>query len=179
VEALEFEAESKHNEYRDKFEKIQKEQEDLQQKLVIMDRNNRLSNLKFFGVPLKFDDGISRHDSYSNSIMQVLQDAGITDIKAEDFCSIMKITPSGQPSFLLAKISSIKQKMKLYTQRTKLKNCTTKVYMNEDLTKDDGLIYKKARKDVKEGVLHSCWTLGGLVYGKSSPEGKPFQIKDI
>jgi hypothetical protein len=179
VDALELDNNLKHDEYKVKFEKIMKDHNDLQQKFKQMDRSSRICNLKIYGIPLKSTDNMSKQDSYSDSIMEIVEEAGIDGIKKEDFNTISRITPSGQPSFLLVKMNTYKQKMKLYTQRTKLKNCSARIYINEDLTKEEGILHKKSRKDVKEGTLHSCWTMGGLVYGKTSSEGKPFQIKEI
>jgi hypothetical protein len=50
--------------------------------------------------------------------------------------------------------------------------------MNEDLTKEDSLIFKKAREEMKQGRLHSVWTRAGLVWVKTSEAGQPFQLSE-
>jgi 5-bromo-4-chloroindolyl phosphate hydrolysis protein len=65
---------------------------------------------------------------------------------------------------------------KFFYQKKKLKNCGKKYYINEDLTKQDSKIFRKARQEVKEGVLSACWTKGGVTWAKSTPEGKPFIV---
>jgi hypothetical protein len=59
------------------------------------------------------------------------------------------------------------------------KQCSSRIYINEDLIPEEAKIFKKARNQVKEGALHSCWSREGLIYGKTSPEGKPFHIKEL
>jgi hypothetical protein len=179
IEALEITSTSNHTQVQEELEKLRNKQEEIDNKLKILDRNSRASNLKFYGVPLKPHDGGNLESSYVNSLLDVFTEAGIQDISDRDFSRVTKVTPPGQSSFLIVRMSSEQSKKKLYSQRTKLKNCVSKIFMNEDLTREDTAIHKKARKDVKDGLLHSCWTQGGLVYAKTSPEEKPFQVKNI
>jgi hypothetical protein len=160
-------------------DKIQLKQEELQKKITQLDRTAKGSNLVFFGIHVKALQDKTVHENLVQSIMEILVEADIQGISEEDIGSVTRITPAGKPQLLLVRMKTLKAKQKLYSQRTKLRQCKTRVYVNEDLTKEESLIHKKARKQVKDGTLHSCWTLDGLVYGKSSPEGKPFQIKEL
>jgi hypothetical protein len=63
-------------------------------------------------------------------------------------------------------------------QRKKLKQCSQKYFINEDLTKPDAKLFRQAREDVKAGILHTCWTKNGRVWAKASPEAKPFLIPE-
>lgn len=111
--------------------------------------------------------------------MEIINEAGIQGIAAEDFVAVNRITPAGQSQFLLARMRTPSLKAKIYSQRTKFKQCMARIYVNEDLTREDAAIFKKARMRVKEGILHSCWSMEGIIFGKASPEGKPFQIKEL
>lgn len=162
-----------------KITKIQRNQDDIQSKLKTLDRMSKSHNLKIHGIQVKTTDGNSLHDNITSSVMEVVREAGIQNINEEDFDSFIRITPAGQQQFLIAKMKSPKVKTRLYQQRTKLKNCSTRIFINEDLTKEDSVLFKKARGQVKEGILHSCWSMDGVIYGKATIEGKPFQIKDL
>jgi hypothetical protein len=76
------------------------------------------------------------------------------------------------------KLVSEEKKDILFSQKSKLKKCQHKIYINEDLTRTDSAIFRRARKEFKEGKLHSVWTRKGLVWAKLSEEGKPFVIKE-
>jgi hypothetical protein len=162
-----------------KVDKLQKSQDEIQAKLHSLDRASKSCNLRIHGVQLKAQEGLSTQENLVDSIMEVIKEAGVIGVKNTDFENITRITPAGQQMFLLAKMTSPNLKKKLYTQRTKFRRCTSRIFINEDLTKSDSIIFKKARAQVKQGVLHSCWSTDGLIFGKSSPEGKPFQIKEL
>lgn len=179
LDAIELDNENKFSQVTEKILKLEDSHKELVSKLNVLDRDSRSNNLRIYGVPLKREGDEPLMESYINSILSVMSEADIQEITASDFSSVTKITPSGQQSFLLAKMTSESSKKKIYSQRTKLKNLVARIYINEDLTKVDMSVHRKARKQVKEGILHSCWTLGGQVFAKTSPEGKPFPVKDI
>ena len=122
----------------------------------------------------------NRYEIYIDKILQVLQHCGIHDISADDFEQVLLVKiPGTQPiSYLMAtKISQTKKQM-LLSQRTSLRNYTSRVYMNGDLTKYDARIMKKALQDKKNGVLHSVWSFQGKIFGKDSDRGKPFCLSN-
>jgi hypothetical protein len=91
-----------------------------------------------------------------------------------------KITVPGNatPDIYVFKLRSEEKKRLIFSQRMKLKNYKHKLFLNEDLTKSDSSLFKKARADVKSGKLFSTWTKNGLVWGKLSDSGKPFLISE-
>jgi hypothetical protein len=89
------------------------------------------------------------------------------------------IKAPGQPQKTLIRMNSEKTKINIYSQKKLLKNLTFRVYLNEDLTKYDGKIFKRAREHVKQGLLHSAWTKGGKTFAKSSDKGTPFEVSDL
>lgn len=177
--ATQLDIEYKHESVIQKIDKVQKKQAEVEQKVSDIERRSKQNNLLLHGVPLQTVEGGTREESFIFSIMQIFNEAGITGIESKDFEAVLKITPAGLPPFLLVCMRSVFLKRKVFSQRTKLRNCKEKVFMNEDLTKREAALHKKARSQVKEGSLHSCWTAEGLVYAKASPEGTPFQIKDL
>jgi hypothetical protein len=161
------------------MEQLQKAQDVMGEKMSNIERRSKASNLIMHGVPLLIDDQKSKEENMITSVMKIIEEAGIQGVKSSDFVSVSKVVPSGQTHFLLVTFTSTVVRRKLFAQRTKLRQCKERIFFNEDLTKEQAGIHKKARKQVKEGTLHSVWTAEGLVYGKSSPEGVPFQIKNL
>jgi hypothetical protein len=179
MEAIQIDVNMKHDQVNREIGEIQKKQSDIQSKISSIERKTKQCNLIMHGVPVIVDDSKSMEENLTASILEIIKVANILGVTNNDIEGVMKITPAGQPPFLLVSMKSILLRRKLFAQRTKLKICKARVYFNEDLTKEEAALHKKARKQVKDGTLHSCWTAEGLVYGKSSPDGKPFQIKDL
>jgi hypothetical protein len=144
-----------------------------------LERLTKSRNLRITGlVP---QQGQTNKDRYSPSLDNVLTEAGINDISSadvEEFITINIPAPDGNNQTVLLKFGSEAKRDRLYSQRTKLKNCTARYYINEDLTKGDSLIFKRTRKEVKDGTLHSCWTRNGQVWAKASDSGKPFVVTE-
>lgn len=179
IEATQHECKVKQDQASQNLEKMSKAQIDMQSKIREMERSLKACNVIFHGVSIINDDNQPRDTLLKLSVMKIINDVNIEGILPEHIVSINKITPAGKPAFLMVRMSSPDLKKKLYTQRTKLKNCSDRVYINEDLTKEEATIFKRARQQVKQGTLHSCWSSDGLIYAKTSTDGKPFQLRDI
>lgn len=162
-----------------RLDKLHQTTSKLQQRIRQLDRASKQMNLLLHGFPIKTVEGESVQQCLTASVLDVFKQADIQDITKDDIDSIIRITPAGQSQFLLMRMKSPKAKSRLYSQRTKLKQLSYRAYINEDLTTEEATNHKKARSRVKEGLLHSCWTIDGLVFGKATADGKPFQIKDI
>jgi hypothetical protein len=139
-------------------------------------RNVRISGLMPIQNP---DSNLSKHQRHLVALNATLEEAGITNLTDDDFSEFVSInTPNqaGAGSTILIKCVSEAKRDLLFSQRFKLKNCASKIYINEDLTKWDAKIFKRARNEVKNGTLHACWTKSGLVWAKATESGKPFPI---
>lgn len=111
--------------------------------------------------------------------LRILKEVNVQGLAQEDIISVHKVTISGgdeKNNPVIFRFISEDKKDILFSQRAKLRNSTTKIFINEDLTKSDSKIFKKAREDVKKGKLFSTWTRKGVVWGKLSESGKPFTI---
>jgi hypothetical protein len=89
------------------------------------------------------------------------------------------VTVPGSSGYLVAKMLSEELKVTIFAQKSKLKGNKDKIYINEELTKQDAKIFKKARDDVKHKRLSAAWTRGGIVFAKKTPNGTPFKILDL
>jgi hypothetical protein len=107
----------------------------------------------------------------------MLEEAGIEGVSATDVSEFIKITTPSQLNsscVVMAKFNSEHKRDKLFSQKKKLKNCNNKYYLNEDLTRHDAKLFRKIRQEVKAGILYACWTKDGVVWAKTTPDGKPF-----
>lgn len=157
----------------------------LQNRITELERQSKACNLRMTGLepnPIPGQPDATIHEKYCHAIINISTEAGMKDVKPSDFLNFTRINvPAalGASQTVIIKFSSLLSRDNMFSQRKLLKNCQTRHYLNEDLTKQDATQFKKARKQVKEGILVGCWTNKGVVWGKTSPEGKPFLIQDL
>jgi hypothetical protein len=181
--ALEMEADRRFTVTSDQLDQLRDDRKSTDEKLRNFDRQHRASNLKITGLNLQYpaaQKGETRQnlqDLIKDKIMNTFTEAGIDGFHREDIVNVQTIKSPGQPSSYLLKLTNENRKLHLYRQRTKLKNCTTRVYMNEDLTPYDSKLFKMGRDQVKNEKLTSVWTLNGRVYAKKEVNGKPFLLR--
>ena len=103
------------------------------------------------------------------------------NINASSFvsASLVKIPgPVNNVTYLLVEMASDKARNALFSQKKLFKNSQYKLFVNELLMKEDSQIYKKARKDISQGLLHSVWTYQCKVWAKGSRTGDPFCLSE-
>ena len=114
-------------------------------------------------------------------------------ITADDIDISHKLKGKGEKS-ILVKFTSQKAQTKLYKKRAGLKHvkiadlypeasAATRVegkknFINENLTSFRQDLVKKANEKRVHGLLFSVWTLGGKIFVKTSPDGRPIRIYD-
>jgi hypothetical protein len=140
-------------------------------------RNIRMTGLVPSDTPA---DG-STHDKYLTTMRKILEEAKFLGFHDTDFLEFTKINipnQTGPNHVVLLKMVCESKRDSLFAQKNKLKNCASKIFINEDLTRHDAKIFKRVRGEVKSGSLHSCWTKHGLVWAKATQDGKPFPVPE-
>jgi DNA repair exonuclease SbcCD ATPase subunit len=176
IEGMLMEAQNNIEEQNEKIQQLNKKVQSLSKGVTNISRQNKRLNLKVCGDNLEIQGG-----NKVASMLVILGQAGIQNVKENDISSLDKVSVPGKDNkntYWLIKMKSESAKTNLYSQRTKLKNAEKKIFLNEDLTKEDAIIFRKARQRVKDGLLQSTWTWGGVVFGKCDANGKPFQIEE-
>lgn len=190
IEEIETVMEERHDNLTGKIYEIQCQEEGLVNKVQTLTEENvkltkrvnevarqqKARNLKIFGISTSSDG--DRQTAFLAKFLKILKEVDISNIEEKDFsCFQFGIIPGdSKDQFVIVTMKDEQSKIKLYTQRSKLRNYSQKVFINEDLTKSDAVLYKKARENVKNKKLYACWTKGGQVFGKLSENGKPFII---
>lgn len=146
-----------------------------------LERLQKIKSVRISGITLDDSSGGSLSQKCSSAVEKMLTEAQITGVTVSDFDSFSKINVpghNGSTTIILAKLVSEDKKFQLFQQKKKLRDCTQKYFINEDLTKHDSKIFSRLRKEVKNGTIHSCWTRNGVCWAKSCPDGKPFSVQE-
>ena len=87
--------------------------------------------------------------------------------------------PTGKP--ILVSFTSVWDKRKVLASRSKLKDQPemSKVYINEDLTKQQAEVYYHTRNARKLKLIHATNTQNGLVHITTTPNSKPLPINSM
>lgn len=176
-EGFELDSSLKKQEFEEKVKLLETQQAQVMSSILDLERKQKSCNVKITGINISnsVSSPEEKQSTYKESLMQILTKANITGVELKDIHSVSFV--KGQDhSYAIVSLQSEQIKNNLYFQRTKMKKINEKVYINEDLTREDSKIFKKAREEVKMKKLHSAWTKHGRVYGKLSDNGKPFII---
>lgn len=201
LEGLQMATETKFNINDKDIKAVTKSTAELNDRVLSMERANKSRNLIFVGLPplppaphvfpdtqnhAPQDEAAAAipttidHPEYEKRLIAhvcgQLSRANIKDVSPSQIASATTIKVPGQQNRILLKFISEKQKINVFKQKKLLKDLPYKAFINEDLTKSDGQIFKKTRQDVKSGILFATWTKGGIVHAKASKEGEPFVV---
>jgi hypothetical protein len=177
TDSLELDFVSKNLELENKIKDLELQYQQAKSSLSDFDRKLKACNVKITGVtlPNTFDTLFEKQSAYKEKLMKLVTDADITGVSPLDISTI-SFGKGHENNFTIVTLINEHVKNNLYLQRTKLKKLGGKIYINEDLTREDSKIFKRAREEVKSQKLHSTWTRYGKVYGKLTESGKPFVI---
>ena len=92
-----------------------------------------------------------------------------------------KKRPGGAPRPVLVKFISYNIRHRFFEARKKLKNHSTlrKVYINEDLTRQNNRLAYEARQLRKQGAITDTFTRDGHIYVKRHPADKAVVVRDL
>ena len=85
------------------------------------------------------------------------------------------------PPRVIVRFTNRKARNMIYAARRNLQKYAQEtghlVYVNEDLTSLTAELFRRVREKVKQKVFHSCWTSGGAVFVKKSPDRSSVPLK--
>jgi hypothetical protein len=110
-------------------------------------------------------------------VISVLKDAGFRNISLNDIARITRIRVPGKENILLLDMQDEETKITFLKQKKLLKNISSNLFLNEDLSPETSQLFKKCRELVKKGNLHATWIRSCEVMAKTDDQGKPFRVK--
>ena len=169
---------------RKKLHEQAKEIDDLENSQDELEQYTRKNSLEIVGVPE------TAYPSTEELVIRVAEILNV-EIKPEDIEISHKLKRK-YTNAVIVKFLSHKVKMKLYKQRTKLKNVKVsdlfpsfanatrdtgqRIFINENLTSYRRELFGKVNKKRKDNLIVSAWTMDGKIYVKTSPDGTPVRI---
>ena len=151
-------------------------------KLELLDQENRKMNIVLTGLNVKSFSSAVQGDGQRDplpeeqSSMQdkIVKFAEVNDITIDknDIESIIllhnRANPNG-PQRTLIRFNNHATQQQFYEMRFKLKNSFPGVYVNEDLTRDNADLFKRARELRRNHKILSTWTKNCVIYVKTIP----------
>ena len=145
----------------------------IEQRINEIERDNRKKFLRTVGLPTPTGEGIITLEAKKMAMVEcfvkLCNDCGMEGLEQDNIVSstIVK-NPSDQQSVaLITEFKSEGYIASVYAQRTMLKNCKERVYINECLSRTDVELFRKCSAEVKSGQLGGVWTLGGKLWAKN------------
>lgn len=165
-------------------------------KIEELEAYNRRENLVISGVPLESYSEASQAASSDMAGQPVSENSAVTEQSVLALCQQLELPitstdisvahrlrkRNGQPPAIIVRFTNRKARDMLYRARFQLKRPEHRrglaIYINEDLTKNAAELFAKARKLVKDNVIHSAWTSSGVVHIKqyNTPTCRPIRI---
>lgn len=144
---------------------VKKEANDLQQ-------YGRRNSLRFNNVKTsaKNEDGLT-----AEMIVIINKLIPEAPISAED---IERCHPVGkaEPKQILVKFARYKTKHQVYSAKKNLKNNKARIFMSEDLTKENHSLVKELLQLRKSSKIDSFWTTNGKVFYKMAESSRPILL---
>jgi len=165
------------------------------EKIDLLENQIKLDNLVIAGLPIaNYAEAATAandvHESntvteqavlkFANDVMNVpLQ---TTDISVAHRLGRGKRDSSDTaPPRVIVRFTNRKARNMIYAARRNLQKYAQEtghsVYVNEDLTSLTADLFRRVREKVKLKVFHSCWTSGGAVFVKKSPDRSSVPLK--
>lgn len=184
---------------KERVEDLEKEKTNLQNRVEQIEIEQRSSSVIIHGLPESYaamaqttsagdvtSDGGNLAENIPGTKKQFL-DFCVENLHVslhdEDLVScyrLRKPSSSSAPRPVLVKFSSLNAKARIMMEKKRLRNCIPKVYINDYLINEVGLLFSKARGYVREKRIFSTWTLNGRLFIKRMGQNqKPIQVSSL
>lgn len=137
---------------------------DLENQVDSLEQYSRRNSLRITGVPEK-----DTEDLYVETLKLVNDQLQVSPpIVAADIDRVHRIGPRPSPGKLtsrtiILKMATYQGRASIYKNRSKLRHCHEKIFINEDLTKKRSRLFWEARQCKKRQKILDCWTFDGTL----------------
>ena len=166
---------------------LENELQTAHEKINSLENYNRIENLVITGLPLvDYSDAASTNAVNSDLETSLSTERAVLDlvsthlnvpITAADISiahRLRKKPSDPAPARVIVRFTNRRIRNAVYAARRQLKSYNNgnghKIFINEDLTHETAEVFRQARQLVKQKSIFSCWTTGGVVYIKKTPE---------
>ena len=166
-------------ELRASLEKKEEKIKALENQVDSLEQYSRRNSLRINGFPENdSEDLYSEAVKLANDTLKVSPPISISDIDR-----VHRIGPRASPGKpaprpIILKMATYRGRASIYKNRSKLRQCQEKIFINEDLTKTRSRLFWEARQFKKEKKILDCWTYDGTLVIKDL-HGKIKTIQDI
>lgn len=177
-----------------KVSELSEENIRLKARIDAVETQLRANNLVIYGLPdaslaevvaTSSGDGTSRERGMNRrdtvqAIINCCNSKLGANISEGDIHSGYRIPSKSGPRPIVVTFASKMVRDRVYALRKALhKDRTSKIYINEHLTKPNSEIFARARKLVKDKKLLSAWTWNGHVYLKRGENSGPTRVQNL
>lgn len=150
----------------------------LETRIMDLEQNEKARNIVVVGVPKQNNMGPERIVKQIGKGLNVpLADADIEETytlsKQESGPILVKLRSLGKKQEIIRKV---KQRKGLTLNECGLEGGGGKIFLNDDLTSQKRLLFKKARDAKKSGKFRIVYCLNGKIFAKKDGEDRPIQV---
>lgn len=162
--------------------------DNIEHKLDEIEKYARKDNIRLVGIPELTTNTLSgrgtqqtENETTSSTVVNFLKDAMNLDIHQYDIGNSYRLgqlnrTDRTRPRDILVQFTSNLVKQLVMRNRRKLRDSHRTIFINDDLTQRNALLFQKAREEIRNRKLHAAWTRDGNVYAKLHDNSKPTKI---
>lgn len=157
----------------DNIKTLEKRIQDLEVKADCSEQYSRRNSLRIHGLPEDNRDVLKTTVSFLNDELGLQP-----PLQPEEIDRVHRIGQQQQhrPRSVILKLATYRTRHRIYSRRAKLRESSSKIYINEDLTKFRSELFWNARKQKRNGKLKDAWTHDGNIMIRSNDD-KVSQIK--
>ena len=177
-----------------KVNELNEENNRLKTRIDIVETQLRANNLVICGLPdaslaevvatssgdkVGQEQRVTRRDTVQAVVNCCNSKLG-ANISENDIQSSYRIPSKSGPRPIVVSFTSKMVRDRVYALRKSLhKDRSSKIFINEHLTKPNSEIFARARKLVKDKKLSSAWTWNGHVYFKKGENSGPIRVHNL
>ncbi|KAK3098258.1 hypothetical protein FSP39_017663 [Pinctada imbricata] len=163
------------NELRNRVDRAESRVEEVNARIEELEQYGRRNSLRFHNVQ------VADPNDTDSVVVQICKDKLNVDITPDDICRSHVV---GRPnragkSQIICRLRNWKVKNRIYSQKKKLKNDQSRIFVTEDLTRYRQAVVSEVVKAKRAEKVTSFWTNDGRIFIKTSEGGQKFLIESI
>lgn len=179
----------------EKNKSLTKDLANSREKIDLLENQIKLDNLVISGLPIvnyaeaatAANDVHESNTATEEAVLKLANNVLNVPLQSSDISVAHRLgrgkrdSSNTAPPRVIVRFTNRKARNMIYAARRNLQKYTQatghSVYVNEDLTSLTADLFRRVREKVKLKVFHSCWTSGGAVFVKKSPDRSSVPLK--